>query len=135
MHRRQHRMRFSVPTAKRAHPRSGQNGIATLTGSVDWRFGKSAAENHVHRLAGVLGVDNRIVVHPSSEPTDIKDRVQRAFRRHARLHAAGITIEIDGRKVTLMGQVPSVDDRNTAENAAWSAPGVAEVEDRLVVSP
>jgi len=42
---------------------------------------------------------------------------------------------VNDRKVTLIGRVPSVDERETAENAAWSAAGVEEVKNLLVVEP
>lgn len=112
-----------------------ERGVVTLIGVVDWQFQRTEAEERVHRLAGVVDVDNRIIVQPSATPTDIKTRVERAFQRHARLHIAGIAVAVDGSKVTLTGRVPSVDERITAENAAWSAAGVADVESRLVVRP
>ena len=112
-----------------------ERGVVTLIGCVHWHFQKIEAEELIHKLAGVAGVDNQIMVHPPVAPTDIKAYVERAFRRHANLHAAGIALQVDDRKVTLAGHVPSVEERNTAENAAWSAVGVAEVDNRLVVQP
>jgi osmotically-inducible protein OsmY len=112
-----------------------ESGLVTLIGWVEWQFQKIEAEELVHRIAGVVGVDNQIIVHPTLAPADIKTRVERAFSRHAKLNATGIAIQVDDRKVTLTGHIPSVDERNTAENAAWSAAGVAEVDNRLVVQP
>jgi osmotically-inducible protein OsmY len=112
-----------------------ERGLVTLIGSVEWQFQKIEAQELVHRIAGVVGVDNRITVHPTVVPADIKTHVERAFSRHAKLQAAGIAIHVDDRKVMLTGHVPSVDERDTAENAAWSAAGVAEVDNRLVVQP
>lgn len=112
-----------------------ERGVVSLIGSVDWQFQKAAAEDRTHKLAGVTGVDNRILVRPATRPTDIKNKVERALHRHTRLHAAGITVDVDGGKVTLAGRVPSVDERETAENVAWCSPGVAEVDDQLVVQP
>jgi len=112
-----------------------ERGVLTLIGSVERQFQKVEAGDLVHRIAGVVGVDNQIIVHPTVAPADIKDHVERAFGRHAKLHLAGIAIHVDDRKVTLTGHVPSIDERNTAENATWSAAGVAEVDNRLVVQP
>lgn len=112
-----------------------ERGMVTLIGCVDWKFQKTEAEELVHRLAGVAGVDNEVMVHPPVAPTGVKAHVERAFRRHANLHATGIALQVDDRKVTLTGYVPSIEERNTAENAAWSAVGVAEVDNRLVVQP
>ena len=112
-----------------------ERGVVTLAGTVDWQFQRTEAEELIHRLAGVSAVDNRIIVHPLVTPVDIKCNVERAFHRHAKLHAAGIAIQVDDRKVILTGHVASIDERDTAENAAWSAVGVAEVDNRLVVQP
>jgi osmotically-inducible protein OsmY len=110
-----------------------ERGLVTLIGSVEWQFQKVEAEELIHRIGGVIGVDNQIIVSPTIASADIKAHVERAFSRHAKLHATGISIHVDDRKVTLTGHVPSVDDHDTAENAAWSAAGVAEVDNRLVV--
>ncbi|MBV8456414.1 MAG: BON domain-containing protein, partial [Acetobacteraceae bacterium] len=58
-----------------------------------------------------------------------------AFGRHAHLHAAEITVQVNNHKVTLTGHVPNVHDRYTAENAAWSAAAVDEVDNQLLVRP
>ena len=112
-----------------------EDGVVKLIGSVDWRFERTEAEERVHSLAGVKEVDNQLMVHRSDAPTDVKARVERAFQRHAHLHAADIVIQVKGRKLTLSGHVPSVNDLYTAENAAWSAAGVDEVDNRLLVQP
>lgn len=36
--------------------------------------------------------------------------------------------------VTLTGRVNSCNKRNLAERAAWAAPGVTHVEDKIIVS-
>jgi osmotically-inducible protein OsmY len=112
-----------------------EDGVVRMIGSVDSRFQRTEAEERVHSLTGVKEVDNRLVVHRSDAPIDIKARVERAFRRHAHLHTADIAIQVDGHKVTLTGHVPSVNDIYTAENAAWSAAAVDEVDNRLLVQP
>ena len=112
-----------------------ERGVVTLIGAVDWQYQRTEAEERVHKLAGVIALDNRIVVRSPVSPSDIKERVQRAFHRHAKLHTADISLQVNDRKVTLIGRVPSVDERETAENAAWSAAGVEEVKNLLVVEP
>jgi osmotically-inducible protein OsmY len=55
-------------------------------------------------------------------------------QRNAELDAQGITVETADGKVTLKGVVRSRAERTDAEHAAWGAPGVREVDDRLVVT-
>lgn len=110
-----------------------ERGVVTLIGGVDAPFQRTEAEDRVHRLSGVKAVDNRIAVHRSPEWTDIKDQVERAFRRHVRLHASEIAAALDGGRVILTDRVPSLAEREIAGNIAWSTACVAEVENRPAV--
>lgn len=112
-----------------------ERGAVTLMGTVDRHYQKREAEERIARLAGVVAVDNRILVRPTSAPEDVKAKVERALHRHAELDASRIAVAAEGAKVILAGEVGSLHARGIAENAAWSAAGVAEVEDRLEVRP
>jgi osmotically-inducible protein OsmY len=111
------------------------HGWVTLEGIVNWQFQKEAAEDAMRNLSGVIGVTNRIVVRPRVDPGDIKSRIEEAFRRHAVLDARRIAVEVDGRNVILRGDVGSWVQRDVAERAAWSAPGVERVENHIAVRP
>ncbi len=111
-----------------------QNGWITLTGDVEWNYQKTAAEDSVRRLSGVKGVSNMITVHPRIDASNIKRRIEEALKRSAEIEATGIRIDVSGGKVTLEGKVHSWHERSLAESAAWAAPGVGVVEDRLVIS-
>jgi osmotically-inducible protein OsmY len=110
-----------------------ENGIVRLGGTVDWQYQRQAAEDAVRRLAGVRGLNNQILVVPSVKPTEVRDAIQQAFERHARLDAGRIQVQAAAGKVTLRGSVHDWAERDEAERAAWSAPGVTAVEDELVV--
>jgi osmotically-inducible protein OsmY len=112
-----------------------KNGWVTLEGSVEWRYQKNAAETAVRRLKGVRGVINNIVLKPQVEPADIKRKIESAIKRLAEVDANRITVDANGSEVILKGTVRSWAEREEAERAAWSAPGVTKVEDRIVVSP
>ena len=110
-------------------------GWVTLKGEVEYAFQKRDAERAVERLSGVRGVSNLITVKPRVSPTDLKQQIERALVRNAQTDARHITVEVQGSKVILHGTVRSYAEKQAAADAAWSAPGVSEVENRMVVSP
>lgn len=110
-------------------------GWVTLKGEVEWHYQKDEAERAVRRLYGVKGVTNLVIVKPRVAPSDLRKKIEDALVRSAQTDAARITVSVDGGKVTLTGTVRSYAEKRAAENAAWAAPGVIEVDNRIVVSP
>jgi osmotically-inducible protein OsmY len=110
-----------------------QNGWVTLEGEVNWQFERYAAEEAVHHQRGVTGISNEIVVKPLVPKLDMTSKVTSAFERDARLDAGKIKIGARGNKITLSGSVHSYDEKDKASRAAWSTPGVAEVDNNLIV--
>lgn len=111
-----------------------QNGWVTLSGEVEWYFQMTGAEEAVHKLSGVVGISNRIVVRPRVSASNIRNRIEDALRRNAYVDAGNIQVEVDGGRVRLWGHVSAWHDRTLAEHAAWAAPGVTAVEDHLTVA-
>jgi osmotically-inducible protein OsmY len=112
-----------------------KNGWITLEGAVEWQYQKAAADAAVRKVKGVKGVTNVITVKPKVEPSELKRKIQDAFKRNAEVDADRITVEATGSSVVLKGTVRSWIEREEAERVAWSAPGITSVEDRIVVSP
>lgn len=112
-----------------------RDGWVTLTGTVSWQYQKVAAERTIEHLYGVKGVANSIVVRSPAAIGGIRQKIEAAFERSADIDAKRITIEAHDGTVTLMGTVHSLAERDAAEHAAWSAPGVVALNDRLVVAP
>jgi osmotically-inducible protein OsmY len=112
-----------------------EKGIVTLSGDVDWRFQKSEAEAAVHNLSGVAGVANLIRISPPVPVTEVKETIRKALQRNAELDASLITVRTDGSKVLLGGKVHTWYERDIAERAAWSIPGVSDVRDHILIEP
>lgn len=111
------------------------NGVVELRGQVAWAFIRREAEADVRKLGGVLGVRNHIVVQPSIEQASVQGHIEAAFKRAADLQAEQILVQLEsGDTVVLTGRVGSLNESALAENAAWSAPGVVQVINRIEVA-
>jgi osmotically-inducible protein OsmY len=110
-----------------------ENGWVTLEGELEWIFQKAMVVSCVENLMGVRGITNLIKITPMVEPEEIRRKISAAFHRHATIDAKGINIKTDGNKVTLTGKVNTFTEKMEASNAAASAPGIAEVINKLEV--
>jgi osmotically-inducible protein OsmY len=127
------RSNYSVPDEKIKVVVS--NGRVTLEGEVEWQYQSDAALNAVRYLTGVTFVSNTIKVKARVSPSDVKDKIEAAFKRSAEIDARRVRVEAHEGKVVLHGSVRSWAERDEAHQAAWAAPGVTAVENQLAVTP
>ena len=110
-------------------------GEVDLEGSVEWKYQSNAAEDAVRHLAGVTGVNNLITIRPHADAAQVKEKVQAALQRQAAEDAKSIHVSTSGATVTLSGEASSWTAVEDAVAAAWAAPGVGEVVDKLRIMP
>jgi len=110
------------------------DGLVTLTGKVNWQYQKSSAERDIRKLSGVRAVVNNIEIEPHAKAEKVRHKIEAALKRHAEVQAKDIRVTVrDESEVLLEGKVQSWDEKVAVENAAWSAPGVKSVKDRLKI--
>ena len=110
------------------------NGFVTLTGTVQWHYQREAAESRATDVPGVAAIDNAITLTQAPDADGAWEVITGAFRRNAALAADVLWVETSsGGLVTLSGTVSSWAAHDEAVAAAWCAPGVTEVEDRIRV--
>jgi osmotically-inducible protein OsmY len=111
------------------------NGHVTLTGTVDWLFQKDIAEKAVRHIRGVRAIIDYINVATRAVERDVRHRIAEALHRNANIDARHIRVEVTGDTVILTGGVASWLQRESAARAAAGAPGVARVDNRILVVP
>jgi osmotically-inducible protein OsmY len=111
------------------------DGWVTLTGQVRRHFQRLAAKHAVGRVSGVLGITDEIAISGDPIPSDVADRINKAFERNAILDSSLIDVSNLDHTIYLDGTVTSGTAKREAENSAWAAPGVYEVVNRLVIIP
>jgi osmotically-inducible protein OsmY len=111
------------------------NGLVTLEGEVEWNYQREGVEREVRRVKGVQDINDLIQIKPKKEisPAEIQAMIKDALRRSAEVDASRITVETNDSEVVLKGTVRSLAERQEAERAAWSVPGVTAVKNEMVV--
>jgi osmotically-inducible protein OsmY len=111
-----------------------QGGWVHLTGEVEWRFQRAAAESQVSKLSGIAGIVNNVTLRPRPPTPGIQYQIEEALRRNALLGDRAISVTVlESGHVILDGEVHGWEQCKAAEEIAWSVPGVGSVENRLTV--
>ncbi len=113
---------------------SVHNGYVTLTGEVEWQHQRRDIEKQVAHVGSVAGITNRISLRTAVTPANVKSKIEKALKRSADLEAENLKVTVSGDTVTLDGKVKAYYERELAEQAAWTAPGVRRVLDHIRVA-
>lgn len=116
---------------------SVQNGLVTLTGTVDSWQERQLVEKLASSVKGVTEVQNNIVVtEPANvSPDEISAEIKRSLMFDSRIADNMISISLDGNTAILSGTVGSLEEKNLAINRAYVTGVDSVVADRLEVHP
>jgi osmotically-inducible protein OsmY len=111
------------------------DGVVTLTGTVDRYVMKVAAEKAAQRVDGVRAVANDISVRTplTHNDTDIAKAAAGALEANLAVPVGAVDVTVQNGKVTLRGEVSSYYQRIAAENAVAFLRGVRDVTDLIQV--
>ena len=122
---------ITIPATVNAEARGG---VVHLTGSATWQWQREEAEQACASVAGVLGIADHIKLIPAPAGTDTQEAIMAAFRRNAPLRLNDLSVDVAGASVVILsGTVNTWAEHDEAITIAWSAPGVAQVDDRVEV--
>jgi osmotically-inducible protein OsmY len=116
-----------------------QNGIATLSGTVDLYEYKADADKRIHKVKGVTAVRNDIeVAGPTVPDAELKAKLgeKLTYDRvgYGNVFDA-ITLSVQNGAVTLGGHARTPVDKDSALALVSTYPGVKEVTDEIQVDP
>ena len=117
-----------------------QNGLVTLTGTVDLYSAKEDADKKAHHRKGVRAVENKIEVSgPRVEDATLRDKLAEklAYDRvgYGTTAFNALTIGVQNGVVTLGGVAYGPVDKDSAVSLAENYPGVRDVIDNIEVAP
>jgi osmotically-inducible protein OsmY len=105
-----------------------------LTGTAEWQYQRDEAMHVAGNIRGVTEVWDQVALTGRlPEAADVKDAITKAFDRSAKLDANALKVETSDGTVTVKGTVQSWAEHDEAIEAAWAAPGVRDVQDRIIV--
>ena len=117
-----------------------QNGVVTLTGTVDIYAEKEDADNKAHHRKNVKGVQNLIeVAGPTVEDVMLRDKLAEKliYDRvgYGTTAFNSFTIGVQNGVVTLGGTAYGPTDKDSAVSLVANYPGVKDIVDNIEVAP
>lgn len=117
-----------------------RDGNVSLGGTVDLYADKELADNRIHHVKGVRGVDNEIAIAgPVVEDMALRDKLAKALSYdrvgYGTTAFNAINIGVQNGVVTLSGTVYGPPDKDSALSLVANTPGVKDIVDDLEVAP
>jgi osmotically-inducible protein OsmY len=115
---------------------NSEEGLVTLTGTVDTESHKRLAAETVEELPGVKSVDNRLEVAEEVEMSDgwISTKVKVALLFHRSVSGLGTEVFVKDGVVTLKGEADNIAQKDLASQYARDVEGVKDVKNEMTVA-
>lgn len=112
------------------------DGVVTLTGTVETYTEKVAAENAAQRVDGVRAIANNLSIHRlfTHNDTDIARDAASALEARVSVPSDRIAIVVQNGKITLRGEVDWAYQRTAAEDAVQDLRGVRGVINLITIA-
>jgi osmotically-inducible protein OsmY len=110
-----------------------EDGWVILEGELEWEYQRELVRARVTNLVGVRKIINNITLKQKITPVDVAEKINAAFLRSATVDAGKIQPEVEGTRLTLKGTVRSFAEKEDAGQAAWSLPGILQVDNQLEI--
>jgi len=112
------------------------DGWVTLEGNVEYGREREDAERAILRLAGVVGVINKITIRKQTvDPKELREQIEYALERRADREAERLRVDVHDGAVDLWGRVHSWQEKRAVLGSISHAPGISQVVDHLRVDP
>jgi len=112
------------------------DGWVTLEGDVDYWREREDAERAILRLAGAVGVINKITIRKGTvDPKELREQIEYALEQRADREAERLRVEVNDGAVDLWGRVHSWQEKRAVIGSIGHAPGVTQVRDHLRIDP
>ncbi len=131
-----HRLQWDALVPDERIQATVSEGWVTLEGDVDvWRE-REDAEESLLRLAGVVGVINKITIAPYDiDPQQLREEIEGALETRADREADRLRIEIKNGEVELWGRVHSWQEKRAVLGSVGHLPGVMALKEHLRIDP
>lgn len=115
---------------------SVSDGWVILEGEVDYFRERTDAEQAIRRLAGVVGVTNKITIRKQRvNESQLREQIESALERRADRQAERLRIEVHDGAVDIWGRVHSWQEKRAVIGSVAHAPGVNRLQDHLRIDP
>jgi osmotically-inducible protein OsmY len=109
-----------------------KDGVVALEGTVKWKYQKLLATECITYVDGIVNIQNNIMIAETPEPNICEKDILAAIYKEESV-TSDISVDLNGRKVILVGNVATPFQKKLIEKIVRDIPGVQEIESKLQI--